>query len=107
MAELIERGRTTSVPPEPSVPGASSTTPERDWARARVEKKSKFRADVVAYVLINALLVGIWMVNGFGAFWPGWVLSVWGVLLLLDAWNAFGRKPLTEADIDRELRRTL
>jgi hypothetical protein len=39
-----------------------------------------------------------------GYFWPGWVLAGWGVLLVLDAWNVYGRRPLTDDDIDRELR---
>jgi len=44
-------------------------------------------------------------VTGFGYFWPGWVLAGWGVLLLLDAWNVLYRRPITEEDLDRELRR--
>jgi hypothetical protein len=35
----------------------------------------------MAYLVINAFLVGIWAASGFGSFWPGWVLAVWGVLL--------------------------
>jgi hypothetical protein len=34
----------------------------------------------------------------------GWVLAGWGVLLLLDAWNVLHRRPITEEDLDRELR---
>ena len=60
----------------------------------------------MAYIVINTFLVGVWAVNDSGSFWPGWVLSIWGVLLLLDAWSAFGRRSLTEADIDRELHRS-
>jgi hypothetical protein len=77
-----------------------------DWERARqrVEKKHKFRGDVVAYVVINLFLIGIWAVSGFGYFWPGWVLAAWGTFLLLDAWNIYYRRPITEDDIDKELR---
>jgi fatty acid desaturase len=78
---------------------------DREQARERLEKKHKFRGDVVAYVLINVLLIGIWAVSGAGYFWPGWVLAGWGVLLLLDAWNLYGRRPITEAEIDEEMRR--
>ena len=39
-----------------------------------------------------------------GYFWPGWVLAGWGVLLLLDAWNAQYPRPITDEDLDRELR---
>ncbi len=105
MTERIEHRETTSVPLETTPSEPSTTTAEREWARARVEKKSKFRADLVAYVVINAFLIGIWVVNGFGSFWPGWVLAAWGVFLSLDAWNVYGRRSVTEVDIDRELRR--
>jgi len=48
---------------------------EWEWARRRVEKKHKLRADVAAYVVINAFLIGAWAATGFGDFWPGWVLA--------------------------------
>jgi len=32
------------------------------------------------------------------------VLAGWGVLLLLDAWNVLSRRPITDEDLDRELR---
>jgi hypothetical protein len=74
-------------------------------ARKRVERKRKFRADLVAYVVINAFLIGVWAASGMGYFWPAWVLAGWGVLLLLDAWNVFYRRPVTPADIEEELQR--
>ncbi len=38
-----------------------------------------------AYLIVNALLILIWAITGFGYFWPGWVLAVWGVHLILGA----------------------
>ncbi len=70
-----------------------------------MEKQRKFRGDVVAYVVINAFLIVVWAMAGFGYFWPGWVLGGWGVLLVLDGWNAFYRRPVTETDVEEELRR--
>ena len=78
---------------------------EREQARKRVEKKHKFRGDVVAYVIVNLFLIGIWAVTGAGYFWPGWVLTAWGVFLLLDAWNVYFRRPITEQEIHEEMRR--
>jgi hypothetical protein len=75
-------------------------------ARARLLRKRKVRGDLMAYVMINAFLVGIWAVAGFGYFWPGWVLAGWGVLLALDVWDAFFRHDVTEEDIQREINRT-
>jgi fatty acid desaturase len=78
---------------------------EKEQARKRVERKRKFRADVVAYVVINAFLIGVWAATGMGYFWPAWVLGGWGVLLVLDAWDVFYRRPVTSRDIENELRR--
>ncbi|MGB8859271.1 MAG: 2TM domain-containing protein [Ilumatobacteraceae bacterium] len=80
------------------------SSPEYEAARKRVERKRKFRADVAAYVVINCCLVAVWAVGGFGYFWPGWVLAAWGVGLALDAWNVFFQRPISPADIERELR---
>jgi hypothetical protein len=78
---------------------------EYEQARKRVERKRKFSADLVAYVVINAFLIAVWAVSGMGYFWPGWVLAGWGMLLVLDAWNVFYRRPVTRTDIENELRR--
>lgn len=94
MVEVTETGgRLDAVPPE------------REWARKQVERKHKLRGDVAAYVVINLFLIGTWAFTGAGSFWPGWVLAGWGMLLLLDAWNVYYRRPVTEEEIERELRR--
>ncbi|HSK56435.1 MAG TPA: 2TM domain-containing protein [Jiangellales bacterium] len=80
-------------------------TSDYEQARARVLRKRKFRGDVVGYVVINAFLVGIWAMAGFGYFWPGWVLAGWGVLLVLDGWDAYYRHDVTEDDVQREMRK--
>jgi hypothetical protein len=44
--------------------------------------------------------------------WPAWVSAVWGFFLAMDAWRAYGRwpgglhQPITEAEIERELKGT-
>lgn len=87
---------TTSATTEPS---------EREEARKRVQLRRDFGSHLVAYVVVNAFLVGVWALTGAGYFWPVWVLAAWGVGLVLHAWEAFVRKPITDADIDAELRR--
>ncbi len=91
--------------PTDSLRDSALASEEREVARKRVEKRQKLRGDFVAYVVINAFLVGVWAITDRGYFWPGWVLAGWGVFLLLDAWNVYFRRPISEADIDRELRR--
>jgi fatty acid desaturase len=78
---------------------------EREAAKRRVRARRDFTANIVAYVVINAALVVIWALSGRGYFWPAWVIGVWGVLLILHWWNSFGRRPMTEADIDAEMKR--
>ena len=79
---------------------------EYEKARARALRKRKFRGDLAAYVVINLFLIGIWALSGFGYFWPGWVLAAWGMFLVLDAWDVFYRRDVTEEDIQRELHRS-
>jgi hypothetical protein len=94
-----EVAMTTSSEPDRAV----SKPSDYEQAQQRVEKKRKFTGDVVAYVVINAFLVGVWAVTGAGYFWPGWILAGWGMFLVLDAWNLYFRKPITEGDIEREM----
>ena len=77
---------------------------EREEARKRLQKRRNLQGGVVAYVVINAFLIGVWAVTGRGYFWPGWVLSGWGVALVLGLWDYY-RRPITEADVDAELHR--
>lgn len=84
----------------------TGTTPtDYEQARRSVQRRRKLLGDLVAYVLVNAFLIGVWAATGAGSFWPGWVLGGWGVLLALDAWNVMYRRPVTDADIEAELRR--
>ena len=77
----------------------------REQARRRLESRREFTSHLVAYVVINAFLVGIWLTTGAGYFWPLWVLGGWGVGLLLHAWETFFRRPITAADIEEEMHR--
>lgn len=84
------------------------TEPSEDvrlQARKRLEKKRDFAAHVMAYVVVNGALVLIWALSGGGYFWPAWVIGLWGVGLIMNAWDVFWRRGITEADIDREVMR--
>jgi hypothetical protein len=78
-----------------------------EWARARkrVTDRREFGSHVVAYVVVNMFLVLVWAVTGGGYFWPAWVLGPWGIGLVLHAWDVFGRRPVTDADVQAELQR--
>jgi 2TM domain len=87
----------------------------RDHAIASLERRRKFAQDSVAYVAVNGLLWLIWLITdrkaGGSIPWPAWVSLVWGFVLALDGWRAYGRwpaslnTPITETDIERELER--
>jgi 2TM domain len=78
----------------------------RELAIRRLKKRKDFVAHLVSYVIINAFLIGIWyFVAGRGYFWPGWVLLGWGIGLALNAWDVYGRREISEAEIRREMDR--
>ena len=78
---------------------------EREHARRRVQDRRDFGTHLVAYVVVNSFFVLVWAVTGAAYFWPVWVMAGWGIGLVLHAWEVFFRRPVTEADIDAELRR--
>jgi hypothetical protein len=77
----------------------------RVTARWRVQAKRDFGSHFVAYIVVNAFLVGLWAITGAGYFWPAWVLACWGAGLVLHAWDVYWRRPVTDADVNEELRR--
>jgi 2TM domain-containing protein len=78
-----------------------------EWREAhkRVTTRRDFASHVVTYVVINGFLILLWALTGAGYFWPAWILAGWGVGLVLHAWDAFVRKPVTDADVEAELHR--
>lgn len=88
---------TTTV--EPPVDSA------REQARQRVEARRNLLTNFVAYLVVNAFLVGVWALSGRGYFWPVWIIGGWGVGIVMHAWDVYGRRPITESDIDAELAR--
>jgi hypothetical protein len=84
-------------------PGPSAVT-DREWARKRLQDRRDFGSHAFAYLVINAFLVGVWAITGAGYFWPAWVLAGWGIGVVMHGWDTFVRRPITEEDIDRELR---
>jgi len=84
---------------------AQSEDKLREQAIANLKKKRDFRTHVLMYVVVNAFLIGIWAVSGADFFWPVFVLGGWGIGLVANAWDVYGRKPISEAEIERESER--
>jgi len=112
-------------------PVIESNVPERGDAEVRelavkqIERKRKFEMRAFAAAVLSAFLVVVWAVseynnaggwptNGFSNsssiphVWNDWIiypLIVIGLGVAIDAWNTYRRKPITEAEIEREMDR--
>lgn len=78
---------------------------ERAAAIDRLERRRGFRAHLLVYGLVNAMLIVIWAASGAGYFWPIWSIAGWGVGLALHAWSTYGQRPITEDEILAETQR--
>jgi hypothetical protein len=87
--------------------GEDRAQPDAAWeaARKRLEAKRGFASHLASYVVVNACFVAIWAATGAGYFWPAWVLGSWGIGLVMHGWDTCLRRPITDADIEAELRR--
>jgi hypothetical protein len=88
---------------EEMVPGEEQDGELREVALKRLKKRRDFGAHLLTYIVVNAVIVGIWLTTGRGGFWPMWVMMLWGIGLVLNAWDVFGRREITEADVRREM----
>ena len=79
----------------------------RKQAISSLKKKQNFRNSLIAYVLVNALLIVIWgLSDDPGSFWPIWVIGGWGIGLAFQAYDAYGRRStVTESQISEEMNR--
>ena len=77
----------------------------RERAIARLKQKRDFGAHLFVYLVVNGFLVGIWALTGSGFFWPVFPMFLWGIGLVLNAWDVYGRKPVSEDRISREMER--
>jgi hypothetical protein len=74
----------------------------REQAVKRLNKKRDFRTHLLMYVLVNAMLVVIWAVTDSDFFWPIFPILGWGIGVAANAWDVYGRKPITEDEIRQE-----
>ena len=75
----------------------------RQAAVKRLEAKRGFRVHFMVYLLVNALLVAIWLMNGGEYFWPVWPMAGWGIGLAVHGWVTYFHQPFSEEDIRREM----
>ena len=92
--------------PEPTMPTGHQAAQsqqalfERLMVRERtieeLNERRRFRAHVLLYVAINALLVAIWaIVSGVDSeFWPVYPMLFWGFAVLINAKDVYAPEPL-------------
>ena len=82
--------------------GADNEQALREQAIQRLKKQRDFKPHVLMYVAVNTFLVVIWAITGAGFFWPVFPILGWGIGIVGHAWDAYGRKPISEEEIRRE-----
>jgi len=87
----------------------SSDSDLRDLALLRLRKRRAFRSHLAAYVVVNAMLWGIWYVIALSSDawfpWPIFPTLGWGVGLALNFWDVYLRHDITEDDVQQEVAR--
>lgn len=94
----------------PAVQAPASAEAElRDLALRRLKKRQDFRAHVVVFIVVNAFLWALWAIlsltNDWTFPWPIFPTLGWGIGVALNAWDVYGRRDITAADVDREIER--
>ncbi len=77
------------------------------WQIAK--RRAAFKAGLLAYVIVNALLIGIWYVtSGAGSyFWPIWPILGWGVGMLTQYVGAYHSTQIFSAEKEYEKLKSL
>jgi hypothetical protein len=81
------------------------TDPARQQALDRLQSKRGLATTAVGFLGIVVVCVLIWLVSGRGFFWPVFPIIGLGIALAMQAWNVYGQKPISEDDIQREMRK--
>lgn len=75
----------------------------RRRAVKRLQAKAGFWTHLAIYLAVNAFLVMIWFFTGAGFFWPIFPIGGWGIGVAANAWDVFGREPITEERMQHEM----
>lgn len=78
----------------------------RDKALRQLKKRRDFYGHLLVYALVNAFLVVIWaLTDVHGFFWPVFPIVGWGIGVVMNAWDVYGRREIDEDQIRREMDR--
>jgi 2TM domain len=97
---------TVTEPPPTSLDSTPTSEDSlREEAIKSLKKKQDFHGHVLIYVMVNALLWGIWALTGSGFAWPLLVTLGWGVGIVMNVWDVYLRRPIGEVEVRREIER--
>ena len=81
----------------------------REQALRRLTKRRELKTHVVVFTLVNLTVWGIWAAiaatSGSSWPWPLFLTLFWGIGLVMNAWDVYFRKPITEHELEREIDR--
>jgi hypothetical protein len=77
----------------------------RKSAVERLNKRQDFRAHLLVYTLVNTIVWVTWALVGTGFPWPLFLSAFWAVGLIMNAYDVYARRPITEAEIRQEIER--
>lgn len=101
----MESGRTRGILVVMAIGEHEQLPSDRELALDRLKKRRDLQTQLVAFLVINAVVWGVWAATGAGYPWPAWLTGLWAIGLLWNAWEAYFRAPITEADVQRETER--
>ena len=78
---------------------------ERERALQMIKRRRDLATHAVSFLVINAAVWILWALTGQGYPWPAWLTGLWGIGLVLNAWDVYARRPVTEADVRNEIER--
>jgi len=78
----------------------------RQLAIVQLRKKRDLQAHLLAYIMVNLLLNGVWLLTSAGGFyWPIFPLLGWGIGIAFHAWDVYAPVNPREDRIRREMDR--
>jgi hypothetical protein len=121
----VEDNQPTSVDPDRGGSGAQGDELVRQEAVRQLERKRRFHMELVVSAVGMLILVVIWAAteyhnaggwpsrgfsqsSGIHDEWNYWIvypLGAWILILAARAWYVYGRKPISETEIEREIER--
>lgn len=76
----------------------------RDRALKRLKKRRDFHGHLLVYIMFNAFLVILWaMTMPDGFFWPVIPIVLWGIGVVMNAWDVYFAEDFDEDQIEREI----